>query len=430
MTDKFVMKPGFPVTLVLVVTAAVGASVATFYGLSLDSSRSLSPSPAASEEKRVVNAVAALGYLEPQGEVIEVSAPAFNEGARIERLLVKRGDRVQVGQVIAILDSQPRLQAAFAEARANVEIAQSRLAQVKAGAKKGDIAAQSAKFQGTQAELGGQIATQQATIATLEAQLQGDQASLEATIQRIQAELRNAQTDCRRYTMLFTEGAVSEQERDRYCLQAETTQKSLNEAHADRSRTISTLRERIKEARANLDRTVRTLNNQVTENQARLDAVAEVRPVDVQVAQAELASAQASILRAKANLDLSYVKAPESGQILKIHTWPGELVSNDGIVALGKTSQMYVSAEIYETDISRIKRGQKARITTDGIIGDLTGIVDEIGLQVARKNVLGTDPVADADARVVEVKIRLDQAANQKVTGLTNLQVNVIIETK
>jgi HlyD family secretion protein len=427
-SQLFVKPSGWLATITLISAALVTGAVTAYSILNYQSNRQPLSPPATSLKK--APSVAALGYLEPQGEVIKISAPAFTEGAKIDKLLVKRGDRLQAGQVIAILDSQPRLQAALAEAQANVIIAQSRLAQVKAGAKKGDITAQSAKFQETQAELGGQIATQRATIATLEAQLQGDQASLEATSQRIQAEVRNAQTDCRRYRMLHTQGAVSEQERDRYCLQAETTQKSLNEAQANRSRTISTLTQRIKEAKANLDRTVKTINNQVTENRARLDAVAEVRPVDVQVAQAELMSAQAAVLKAKANLDLAYVKAPESGQILKIHTWPGELISNNGIADFGQTEQMFVSAEVYETDISRIQLGQKARINIDGMIGDMTGVVDEIGLQIARKDVLGTDPVADADARVVEVKICLDAASSQKVAGLTNLQVNVVIEAK
>jgi HlyD family secretion protein len=55
--------------------------------------------------------------------------------------------------------------------------------------------------------------------------------------------------------------------------------------------------------------------------------------------------------------------------------------------------------------------------------------VAEIGLQIGKKDVLGTDPVADADARVVEVKIRLDPSSSKQVADLTNLQVNVVIDT-
>ncbi len=41
-------------------------------------------------------------------------------------------------------------------------------------------------------------------------------------------------------------------------------------------------------------------------------------------------------------------------------------------------------------------------------------------------DVLGTDPAARTDARVVEVEIGLDDDA--RVSGLTNLQVQVVIE--
>ena len=74
-------------------------------------------------------------------------------------------------------------------------------------------------------------------------------------------------------------------------------------------------------------------------------------------------------------------------------------------------------------------QGQPVTITTDGIIEELQGTVEEIALQVDRQRVLGTDPTADVDARVVEVKIRLNPEDSQQVAQLTHLQVNVIIDT-
>ena len=84
-------------------------------------------------------------------------------------------------------------------------------------------------------------------------------------------------------------------------------------------------------------------------------------------------------------------------------------------------------AEVYETDISKIRLGQQATISSTGFIGKLSGTVAEIGLQIGKKDVLGNDPAADVDSRVVEVKIRLEPASSEKVKGLTNLQVNVVI---
>ncbi|NEP29575.1 HlyD family efflux transporter periplasmic adaptor subunit, partial [Moorena sp. SIO3I6] len=149
----------------------------------------------------------------------------------------------------------------------------------------------------------------------------------------------------------------------------------------------------------------------------------------VAVAAAELATAKAAVQQAQANFNVAYVRSPRSGQVLKVQTWPGEIVSNNGIVEIGQTDKMYVNAEVYETDIKNVRLGQTVKILSDGVVGDLQGIVDEVGLQIGTKDVLGTDPVADADARVVEVKIRLNSEDSQRVAGLTNLQVNVLIDT-
>ena len=415
------------ITCLTIGTMASGA-VATSSMWRYQSLKTTSPA-VASTTPRKLKAVAALGYVEPAGETIKISAAAFMEGSRLDKLLVKQGEQVEAGQVLAILDSRDRLQAALKQAQDQVRIAQSLLTQVKAGAKQGDIIAQNARFEGTRSELEGQITTQRATIASLTAQLQGEKMAQYATIERIKAEFHNAQKDCQRYHTLYQEGAVSEQERDRFCLMAQTSQESLREANANLSRIVTTLTARIDEAEANLQRTVATLDQKIKENQATLDAVAEVRPVDVEVAQSQLIAAKSAVQKAKADLDLAFVKAPKAGQILKIYTWPGELIGDKGILDLGQTSQMYVTSEVYETDVSRVKLGQRAKITTDGLIGELRGTVAEIGLQIGKKDVLGTDPVADADARVVEVKIRLDPSSSKKVANLTNLQVNVVIDT-
>jgi HlyD family secretion protein len=265
------------------------------------------------------------------------------------------------------------------------------LAQVKAGAKTGKIQAQTAAIRSVQAELEGQIASQT------------------AMIKRLQYELQNAKTECDRYQSLYKNGAVSASQRDNICLQADTLHSQWQEAQATRSRTVNTLDQQL--AAAISTRT----------------EIVEVRPTDVAVVKAEVEAAEAGVQQARANLDLAFVRSPRSGQILKIYTFAGERVGEKGIVALGNTSQMNVVAEVYETDIHKVAIGQQVTIQSQGFLQELTGKVVEIGLQIGKKDVLGTDPAADSDVRVVEVRIRLDPVSNQKVEALTNLQVNVII---
>ena len=374
---------------ILAVIAALASGGIIFYGLSSFQSTQKSSLPPPSVPK--ITKVTALGRLEPRGEVIQLSAPTSAEGSRVAQLLVKQGDKVSSGQVVAILDSRDRLMAALEQAKEQVRVAEARLAQVKAGAKTGEINAQAA------------------TIARLEAEQQGDTSAQTATVARLEAQLRNAETEYQRYQTLYQSGAISSSTRDSKRLALETVQQQLNEAQANLNR--------IKEAK----------REQLNEAKATLSQIAEVRPVDVQVAQAEVNNAIAAVKKAQADLDLAYVKAPREGQILKIHAWSGEVVKTDGIADLGQTDQMYVVAEVYESDVSKVRSGQRASITSKAFSEELQGTVDEIGLQIRKKDVLSTDPVADVDARVVEVKIRLDAAATAKVAGLTNSQVKVAI---
>ena len=376
----------------------------------------------------VVKTVTAMGRLEPKGEVAKLSAATANEGNRVDKLLVKEGDRVKAGQIIAIMDSRDRLQASLVEAQKQVQVASSRLAQVKAGAKQGEIGARQATVSRLQVELEGNTKTLQATINRLQAELQGQQQSLQATVARVAAEKRNAQADVQRYETLYKQGAISSQEVDKRRLSAETANQQLIESQATQTRTIATLQQQLVEAKANRDKTIATLQQQLVEAKATLNQTAEVRPTDVATSQAEIESAQATVQKIKAQLEQAYIRAPKAGQILKINTRVGETVGNEGIVDLGQTDQMYAVAEVYQSDINKVRSGQRVRVTGDSLSGELQGTVDWVGMQVQRQNVINTDPSENIDAKVVEVHVQLNEASSQKAANLTNLQVKVVIE--
>ncbi len=354
------------------------------------------PQQVASATAPIVETVSALGRLEPDGELVQVFAPTSIEGARVERLQVSHAQRLRKGDVIAILDTYAQQQAVLREAKRQVEVAQAQLAQVKAGAKVGQIQAQERVADRLQAEEQTETATQTATIA------------------RLEAELQNAELENQRYQKLYQEGAVSASLRDGKRLTADTVRESLNEA------------------RAGLNRIRLPLQQQIAEARATWAQIAQVRPVDVDVVRAEVAQAQAGVARAKADLDRAVVRSPQDGQVLKIHTRPGELVGNKGIISLGQTRQMVAVAEVYELDVSRVRVGQPATVTSknNAFPDELHGKVMEVGLEIDKKDVLNTDPAAQFDARVVEVKVRLDAESSRKVAGLTNLSVQVAIDVK
>ncbi|MEA5464267.1 efflux RND transporter periplasmic adaptor subunit [Leptothoe sp. PORK10 BA2] len=347
-----------------------------------------STQPAQPEAPPVVKTVTALGYLEPGGQVIQLSAPNSGGGVnRVEQLLVKQGEAVQAGQVIAILDSRDRLQASLVEAQKQVSVARSNLAIVQAGAKQGEVNAQRAE------------------IARLEAQRQGDIQAQAATVARLQAELQNAQVEAQRYQQLYQQGAVSASLRDSETLTLTTAQLSLEEAQVV------------------LQRIQTTRSPELAAAVATLERIAEVRPVDVAAAQAQVEQAIAAVQQAQAQLDLATVRAPQAGMVLEIHTRPGELIADEGIIELGQTQQMIALLEVYETEIGKVELGQTVKLFADSFPDALTGKVVEIGVQVKRQNVVNSDTSANIDARIVEVRVELDPASVQKVAGLTNLQV-------
>ncbi|BAZ09524.1 heterocyst specific ABC-transporter, membrane fusion protein DevB [Calothrix sp. NIES-4071] len=411
-----------------------------------------------------VTKVTALGRLEPEAEIIKLSAPIPLDGDRVSKVLVKEGDSVKAGQVVAVLDSRARLQDALLVAQKQVAMAKAKLAQVQAGAKTGQIQAQKATVARLQAQSVGDKVGQQETIARLEAQWLGDkQAQLEniarleaqaqgdrqaqlASIGRLEAQLNNANAEYGRYQQLYNEGAISISLYDGKRLSVETAKQQLSEAKAVLKRIDTTSQRQISEAKAvlrridatnskllsearvALSRINATGDKQVSEAQATLNSIAEVRSVDVQAAQTEVDNAIATATARETELEQSYIRAPLSGQILKIHTRPGEKISDDGVASLAQTSQMVAVAEVYQSDIGKIKLGQAARVTGQAINGEVKGTVSQIGLQVNRQNVFANQPGENLDRRVVEVKIRINPQDNSRVSGLTNLQVQTSID--
>lgn len=424
LTEQPLLKPTRRWRIGLGVAAAIAIGAVALNRLQQGQNQATAPTPVTSSAP-VVTAVSALGRLEPQGEVIRLSAPSTAQGARVEQLLVKEGERVRAKEVVAVLDNRDRASAALEQAKGQLEIARANLAKVKAGAQTGEIQAQKAAIARLEAQLRGEIVAQEATVARLLAELQGQREILQATVARTQAEQLNALGDYQRYQSLYDSGAISAQELERRRLSAQTTTEQVNESQATRSEKVATLQQQLNEAKANRDKTVATLQQQIAEATATLNKIVEVRPVDVQVATASVVSAIAGVRQAQADLALTEVKAPIASEILEIHARPGETISENGIAQLGRTDQMVVVAEILEEDIGKVRLGQKATITSENeaFAGKIQGTVTEIGNLIGKQDVLDTDPAADVDARVVEVKIGLSPEDSQRVSGLTNAKV-------
>jgi HlyD family secretion protein len=419
-------KPNKQIIIGLSIAAALITGASIYYALNYNKIQATSAAQPTPTPTATIDAVTALGRLEPQGEVINVSASPNLGGAKIAQMLVEEGDRVQANQTIAVLDVLSLKQAEKEVAQQQLKVAQANLAIVKAGAKTGEIQAQEAEIRKWQAQLATETISKQTDVDRLKAQLERETQEQTATIKRLQSSLNNAQSEYNRYKSLVKEGVITPSVFDEKKTTLETTSQSVTEAKASRNRTIETLNEQITQAQALLIQTKATLQEQIDGAKAELDRIAEVRPVDIAKAEAEVEQAIANLKQKQADLDLAQVKAPKAGTILKINTRSGEQVKQDtGIVELGQVDFMMVMAEVYESDVAKVKVGQKATITSESGVfqGKLTGTVRQVGLKIGKKDVLNTDPAADVDTRIVEVKIYLDEESSRKVADLTYSRV-------
>lgn len=381
-------------------------------------------------QKANIEAVTALGRIEPQGEVIQLAPSPNLGGSKVDKLFVKEGDTVTKGQVIAILDNNAITKAQLERANSEVKVQQANLDIVKAGAKQGEIEAQKATIRRLQAQLDGEIATNDAKIARLQAQLNSETVEKKATIQRVLSELNNGEIEWKRYQNLAADGAISQSVLDEKRLTFDTAKQRYAEAQASYQKTVSTLTQQIRETKAIATQSVNTLEQQIEEARANLDRIAEVREVDVLQAEAKVVQAIAALKETETQLDLTYIKAPMDGQIIDIKAYPGENIDlTQGIVELGNTEKMMVVAEVYESDISKVELNQEVTIISENgaFDRDIKGKVIDIGRQIGKKDVLDTDPASDVDARVVEVKIAVNPEDSSLISNLTYSKVLVKI---
>ena len=294
----------------------------------------LCASAAAQEQAGQKDFVSALGRIEPVNGVMRISpplTPRSMSGVLVSRLLVDIGDDVEAGQLLAVMETEPVMQAMLAEAEAEHRLALQR------------------------------------------AELQRSQSRAACVDARV------AERESARRAELLEKGVAGEEEAEIAAGQAESLAASCAAAQAA-----------------------------------------------ITVAAAEVDLAAARMAYQTADLQRSYVYAPMAGRILEIKAWPGEMASHEGLLIMGQVAAMFAIAEVYETDIYRVNKGQKATISSAALPGVLEGTVERVRPLVGKQDELGTDPAARKDARVVEVEIRLDDPVT--VSTLTYLQVDVLIK--
>lgn len=329
--------------------------------------------------------VTALGRVEPTAGFIEIATGAPD---RISKLPVTEGDWVEEGEVLLVLETRT-------ERKQAVELARTRLAEARLRHESELVLA---RAELAEAKVGLERARK---VPPLHVE------ALESEVERLQVQVADARKSLERFEALAERNSVSQGEKDHYETAYKETEKALKGA-ATRLEEAQVSR-RLEEAQA---------ERRVDTAQAALDRALDAGNLGELEKQLELAESQS---------EQTIIRAPTAGEILKIYARPGESAGGKPLILLGNTRQLCVVAEVYETDVGEVSRGQRAEVTSRALPDRLTGSVDRIGHIVLRNQLQDLDPSARVDRRVVEVRILLDDPSAAR--KFLNLEVDVKILT-
>jgi len=328
------------------------------------------------------------------------SAVAAKTSGRIREISVREGDRVEAGQVIAVLDDEQirareqQAMAAVRQAEARVRLAQHQIAVLDE--------------QLQQSRLGVGQARSDAEGRVNEAE--GKLAAADAQLAQAEAAYAQAKWDREAMTRLFQKELVAEQEAQR----AQRNEEAQAAIVAAQRRQVEAARGALTAAKANLVNPAIRSSQVVAVQGQILQAQA-----DVAAAQAEAERSRAQLDEARANRADLRVIAPFNGTVATRTAEPGEVVmAGTAIITLVNLAEVYLRAFVPEGQIGRVRVGQVARV-----------YLDSAPAKPIDAYVLRVDPQAsftpentyfreDRVKQVVGVKLRLKSAVGFAKPGM------------
>lgn len=152
------------------------------------------------------------------------------------------------------------------------------------------------------------------------------------------------------------------------------------------------------------------------------------REDEVRMAQARIEAAKAQLANARAELSRMQLRAPVTGQILKIDIDLGELTGPESLnppIIMADTRKFRVRAFVEELDAPAVRPSLSARVAADGLPGkQFAGHVVRFSPYMSRKELWSDDPAERYDTKTREVWIELDDAEDLVV----GLRVDVMID--
>jgi multidrug efflux pump subunit AcrA (membrane-fusion protein) len=326
---------------------------------------------------------------------------AFTSPGKVDRILVKKGDKVTQGQVLVSQADRQKAQAALTSAQLELTSAQQAFDTLNRTADLGHGQAWQAYMDAQKAREAAQLAWDALDLSTIQTNI--DNAQSDVTSRK--TDLDDAQKDFDKYVDLANDNPT----RKSYESALRTAQTNYHQAV-----------QKLEDLTNNRDRLHATLlAAQNTETEARRTYQNSQTGPDsdkLALAQAQLDNAKAQVAAAQDTLDNYDLKAPFDCTVMDINVSANQMVGPETwVVAIADTSQWYVdTSDLNELDVVKLKVGQKADITADALPGlALTGVIDEVG-QTPRNQ--GTDVLYTVHIRLDNPDPRLRWGMTMEVT--------------
>ena len=340
-----------------------------------------------------------LGYEETDdarigGDIVAISSRV---PGTVTSVRVSDNQRVHAGDVLVELDPTD-LQVALAEARAAVAEAEARLASGTPGVAVTETEDRAARQQ-ARAEVDAASSAEEAARRSL------DQARAGERLSALQLDRARA---------LLSGGSMARADYD----QRETAHDVAVAALASAEKELQGREARLRSAQAHQAEVERTASPHLQISQAAVEAE-----------RADLALAQARERQAELNLGYARVVAPADGVVGRKAVNPGERIEvGQQLMALTATGQLWVTADFRETQVRRMRVGQRTTVHVDALDRDLRGEVESFpGATGSEYSLFPPENASGNYVKVVQrlpVRIRLDPGQ----PGLDQLRPGMSVE--
>ncbi|MBD2580063.1 biotin/lipoyl-binding protein [Oscillatoria sp. FACHB-1406] len=359
--------------------------------------RAIAPTPkatslvtATAQEKSLPITFTANGTIKPE-RTINVSPKT---SGYLKQLLVKEGDRVQQGQILAYMDNS-NLQGQLTQARAQLAQQEADLNKLLNGNRPEDIAQARAQLNEARSQLQ-QLET---------GNRPEDIAQADAQLNQAEVELRLAEDELQRNETLLKAGAISQQ-----TVVQKRAARDAAQATVERDRAALKLQQR-----GTRSEEIAKARSQLEQRQQAFNLVnAGARPEDIAAARARVDAARGALETIQTQVNDTIIKAPFTGAVTKKYADPGSFVTpttagssvegaaSNSILTLAATP--LVVAYLDEANVGRVKIGQSVKISSDAYPNrPFQGKVSQIAQQAT----------TTANVTSFEVKVALEPAARE-----------------